>query len=163
MKAKHVFLLLISLVLMGATWTVMLRLTSLSRAASELQDASPVAGWEGLSQVSDAGAVRVRATPVGWEANVTTWDLVVSLDTHSVNLDYDLLEVTRLRCEQGTEFEPITWEGSPPGGHHREGTLRFAPLDHESQYLELVIRGVGQVPERSFRWEPIPAAAPRGS
>jgi hypothetical protein len=162
-RTRFIPLLLATVLLTAAGWVAMRRLPALAGETSELQGASPTAGWEGQSQVSDAGAVRVRATPVTLGDDATTWDLIVSLDTHSVDLGHDLLQVARLRCDQGIEFQPLAWEGSPAGGHHREGTLRFEPIDHESQYLELVIRDVGQVPERSFRWEPLPTMAPTGS
>ena len=73
----------------------------------------------------------------------------VTLDTHSIDLDgYDLAELASLRTDDG-ELQPERWN-APEGGHHRSGTLLFPPT--ESRALELVIRAVGDVPERTFRW-----------
>ena len=43
------------------------------------------------------------------------------------------------------------------GGHHREGTLTFSGDASRffagAQWIELVLTGVGDVPERTLRWE----------
>jgi hypothetical protein len=46
---------------------------------------------------------------------------------------------------------------APKGGHHREGRLTFdgdaAPFFADATWIELVINGVGGVPERVLRWD----------
>jgi hypothetical protein len=123
-------------------------------------DSTQVGEWNLSTQVNDAAAVRVEVRPLALGEDVISWDFTVALNTHSVTLDDDLLQAAVLRCDREEEHRPIAWDGSPPGGHHRQGVLRFTPLDHESQYLELVIQGVAQEPERSFRWEALPVTAP---
>ncbi len=66
-----------------------------------------------------------------------------------------------LRTSQGQEVRPIKWE-APKGGHHREGSLSFPVSGPDGQPLilagpdtrsfELVLQGVGGVPERVLTW-----------
>ena len=46
---------------------------------------------------------------------------------------------------------------APKGGHHREGALTFegaaAPFFAGAKWIELVLPGVGDLPERTLRWE----------
>ena len=108
------------------------------------------------TQTSDAGRVVIDVTPLTLSGKA--WDFEVALNTHSVNLDFDLTEVGVLRCDQGQEYTPIAWDGSGPGGHHRSGVLKFAALDHPTLFVEIAIRDVAQVPERVFRWN-VPGSA----
>jgi hypothetical protein len=84
------------------------------------------------------------------------------MDTHAVDLDgYDLGQLAVLRVDDGDAIQPSGWE-APKGGHHRKGTLTFPSatsdgrdvLGAETGTVELIIRDVAGVPERSFRWTP---------
>lgn len=76
----------------------------------------------------------------------------VVMDTHSVDLDnYDLKSLAVLRDDQGNEYRPVSWE-SAPGGHHRSGRLSF-PSQSQAQSVELIIRDVANVKQRTFRWQ----------
>lgn len=160
MNHRSLFVVLIvAVVLMGGVWALG-RKASLSTSIQNPADSAQADGWNLSTQVNDAAAVRVEVRPLTVGEDVASWDFTVALNTHSVALDDDLLQAAVLRCDREVEHRPIAWDGSPPGGHHRQGVLRFTPLDHESRYLELVIQGVAQVPERSFRWEALPVTAP---
>ena len=109
-----------------------------------------------VAQTSAGGEVTVKAT---WLANQATPTFAVVLDTHSVALDgYDLAKLATLRVD-GREVAPTSWQ-APAGGHHRSGTLVFpstaadgTPLiTVQTQAVDLVIRGVGGVPERTLTW-----------
>jgi hypothetical protein len=113
------------------------------------------------TQTSDAGNVVVDVTPISLGG--ARWDFKVSFNTHSVNLAFDPAQISLLRCDQGQEFQPVAWDGSGPGGHHRSGVLSFARPDHRVSSVELVMRGVAQVPERIFHWDVPVSAAPAGS
>ena len=77
----------------------------------------------------------------------------VVLDTHSVNLDsYRFEDIVRLRDGKGGEVAPVAVEGVKGSGHHREATVRFVWPDPKLNNLELVVRGVAGVSERTFRW-----------
>lgn len=76
----------------------------------------------------------------------------VSLNTHSVELGQDLAKVSTLTDDLGNKYAPSAWNGSPPGGHHRSGTLLFPALNPKAAKVTLVISGVGGV-NRSFSWK----------
>lgn len=67
------------------------------------------------------GEVDVTIQPLQLDARGATFH--VTLDTHAVELDADL---TRATLEVASTDWPIDgWSGDGPGGHHREGDLRF--------------------------------------
>jgi hypothetical protein len=77
----------------------------------------------------------------------------VVLDTHSVSLDgYRFEEIVRLKDGQGGEVVPAAVEGAKGSGHHREATVRFPWPDPKPNSLEVVVKGVADIPERVFRW-----------
>jgi hypothetical protein len=76
----------------------------------------------------------------------------VVLDTHSVNLDsYDLKTLSVLRDDAGKNYLPTGVENKG-SGHHREVTLIFPKVSPQAKRLEIVIKDVAGVKERTFRW-----------
>lgn len=101
--------------------------------------------------VSGAG-VAVKVTPVDPE---TSNDLrfQVIFDAHPVNLDgYDLKTITVLRDDTGKNYLPTEVENKG-GGHHREVTVIFPKIAREAKSFEVVIKDVGGMKERTFRWD----------
>jgi len=101
---------------------------------------------------SSAAGVTVKVTPKDVAPGSATWAFVVVLDTHSQDLSDDLVKTSVLLDAQGVRYAPLAWEGAPPGGHHREGVLRFKALTPAPQAIELQIRRPGESAPRSFRW-----------
>jgi hypothetical protein len=99
-------------------------------------------------------------TVEGSEAGVTftimsvdygdTLGFQMSIDTHQGALDFDLTEISTLEVG-GVVYEPLSWGGSSPGGHHRSGELIF-PKPNESGQYTLTIRDVHGVPQRIFNF-----------
>jgi hypothetical protein len=76
----------------------------------------------------------------------------VVLDTHSVALDsYDLKAISLLRDDTGKTYLPNAVENKG-SGHHREVILTFPKVSPEAKRLEIVIKDVAGVKERTFRW-----------
>ena len=75
------------------------------------------------------------------------------LDTHSTDLSDDLTKSAVLVDGSGKRYMPVTWDGAGPGGHHREGVLRFKPISPRPQSLELQIARNGETAPRAFRWQ----------
>ncbi|KKT95008.1 MAG: hypothetical protein UW97_C0030G0004 [Parcubacteria group bacterium GW2011_GWA2_45_15] len=103
------------------------------------------------SKVDDQASVTVTVTPIDILSGSKEWKFDVVMDTHSVELDQDLIKTTVLIDDQGKEYKPISWEG-PVGGHHREGVLTFSQIIPPPQSVELKISGIGDV-VRSFVWQ----------
>ena len=103
-------------------------------------------------QTNDESAVRLDVKPFALVAGKPAV-FEIRLNTHSVNLSYDMVEVCSLQDSEGRIYKAVEWKGSPLGGHHRRGTLEFPKLEGAPQSVKLVIRGVAGVPERSFEWK----------
>lgn len=110
------------------------------------------AGETGWTRTNSGGGVTVAATYLNpGEAKEIRFK--VALNTHSVDLDaYDLKALSLLRDETGKSYQPtrVEKEGS---GHHIQVTLVFPKPSPAPKRLELVIKGVAKVKERTFRWD----------
>jgi hypothetical protein len=96
--------------------------------------------------------VTVKVTPKDVAPDAAAWVFAVVLDTHSRDLSDDLVKNAVLLDARGARHAPIAWEGAPPGGHHREGVLRFKGLGPAPGAFELQIRRPGEGAARVFRW-----------
>ncbi|RZI42527.1 hypothetical protein EGT07_11005 [Herbaspirillum sp. HC18] len=99
---------------------------------------------------STQSAVTVKATPRSLQGDV--WDFDVVFDTHSQELKDDLIKSAVLVPTDGSNISPIEWKGDPPGGHHRQGVLRFNAIRPSPASLELRIERAGESKPRSFSW-----------
>lgn len=101
---------------------------------------------------SDAG-VTIKVTPKSIGALDNRWAFAVVLDTHSADLNDDLVRSATLATDEGRTFKPVSWEGAPPGGHHREGVLAFDVPAPRPGAVELRIARPGESAPRIFRWQ----------
>ncbi|MFQ5846887.1 MAG: hypothetical protein ACE5IQ_04340 [Candidatus Methylomirabilales bacterium] len=123
--------------------------TAMLLAASGLVDTGDAQSE--TEQSIQGGGVTVTAKLLKHPGDTLTF--LISLNTHSVNLDlYRFEEIVRLRDGQGGELAPTALEDVTGGGHHRRATLRFAWPQPRPKALEIVVKGVAGVPERVFRW-----------
>lgn len=99
---------------------------------------------------TDAG-VTVSVTPQ--ELGAGGWNFKVVLDTHSTDLSDDLVKSSLLVDSRGRKHEPFVWEGAPPGGHHREGVLRFKAVAPPPDWVELRISRSRESEPQAFRWD----------
>lgn len=101
-------------------------------------------------KIDDQNEVKVEVVPVslgtGSEVNFK-----VVLETHSVELDYDMRGISVLLDDQGIKYQPLSWSGGR-GGHHLSGNLIFPKISTGTKELELVMLGVSGV-DRKFKWE----------
>lgn len=86
-----------------------------------------------------AGEVEVTMTAQTLDSSGATFRL--ALDTHAGSLDLDVASATSLRINGNPAGTP-TWTGTEPGGHHREGTLRFTTPVPPGALVELRITGL---------------------
>jgi Spy/CpxP family protein refolding chaperone len=118
---------------------------------------------QNLIQEDTQGAVTVTVTLLTPDKPRTDGKVAVQvkLDTHAVALDqYQLENLAVLRDAQGREVQALALESPSGSGHHREGVLTFPGTDGsgtpllspEAKSLTLILRGIGGVGERVFRW-----------
>lgn len=116
--------------------------------------ASVPAAAAGLdTQKSTERRVTVAVTPQSLADGAASWDFKIVLDTHSADLSDDLVKSATLVDNSGNRHAPAAWEGAGPGGHHREGVLRFKPISPRPQSVELQITRSGEAAPRVFRWQ----------
>jgi hypothetical protein len=105
------------------------------------------------SQTDQVGGVTVKVTPRNLGRDSAVWEFAVVLDSHTQDLSQDIARSAVLIDPQGARHRPLGWDGAAPGGHHREGMLRFKPLAPEAQVVTLEISGIGGTSVRTFRWQ----------
>ncbi len=118
-----------------------------------VQSAAPVkrveVAWEPQSR--SAGEVMVEATPMDLVVGKAP-KFALAFDTHSGSLDFDVAKVAVLTDSQGNVSSQATWDGSPPGGHHRKGTLVFTSVLANGGKVTLVIKEVSAKEGVEFNW-----------
>lgn len=126
---------------LAVAWSIFAAAVALTASAAELE-----------SQKSTARSVTIVITPQNLSGEAASWDFKSVFDTHSGDLSDDLMKSAALIDSGGRRYAPVAWDGAPPGGHHREGVLRFKPVSPRPQSIELQITRSGEDAPRSFRW-----------
>jgi len=104
----------------------------------------------GSTQTVSGGGVTVKVTYLEQTEHESRFS--AALDTHSVNLDgYDFKTISVLRDDTGMSMQPTGVENKG-SGHHREIILTFPRPSLDRKWLELVIKDIAGVKERTFRW-----------
>lgn len=100
------------------------------------------------TKTDDSGQVFVDVKPL--KTGKEDWQFEITITTHSGDLSEDLAEVSKIIVD-GVEQAPIKWEGSPPEGHHREGTLSFDGNFVNPKSIKLIIESIGGE-KKEFEW-----------
>jgi Spy/CpxP family protein refolding chaperone len=131
---------------------------AMGQQAAAGTSASP--GGEAAWKRTDAtGPVTVEATLLDPGKAGDRIRVEIVLDTHSADLDgYRLESLAALRTDTGKTLQPLGVESPSGSGHHRKGILVFPARDTNgpvlagAKALDLVVRDVGGVKERTLRW-----------
>lgn len=104
-----------------------------------------------MPQTSEQQGIKVTVAPQAVSGELKIWIVEVTMETHTRSLGDDMSKVTVLIVD-GKTHAPLGWEGSPPGGHHRKGQLRFRAIEPQPSQIEIQIRMSVDPAPRSFRW-----------
>ncbi len=119
---------------------------------AKINGAGITAGVSELPEKTNSeNAATITAKPVDFGFG-TPVKFYITLTAHQGSLDYDMAKVSVLLDAEGNSYQPVSWDGSPPGGHHRSGTLTFPALRGKTGNMKLIIKGIYNVPERLFEW-----------
>ena len=110
-------------------------------------DDPPVAAAGLDARTVTAGEVEVTVTPTRIDDTGATF--AVAFDTHSIELDLDVTHTVTLTVD-GQAWTDPAWDGTGPGGHHREGTLTFSAAGRASGDAVLTIEGLDE--PATARW-----------
>jgi hypothetical protein len=109
------------------------------------------AATSNLTQNAAGGGVTTKVTFLNPQS-VDEPRFQIVLDTHSVNLDgYEVKTIVVLRDDIGKNYGPTAVENKG-GGHHRETFVSFPKLSPGTKRMELVIKDIAGVKERTFVW-----------
>lgn len=151
MKNPKIIIISLAIIIIGAAfYCVVSNRTSppsTQRVGSEQSEQSSLS-----TQTLTDGAVTYEVTPKNIAPAAATWDFDISLDTHTGNLDQDLVSIVRLVDDKDNEYKALEWEGDPPGGHHREGIVKFSPITPLPTSVELKIQTTTNSENSSLRW-----------
>jgi hypothetical protein len=102
------------------------------------------------TRISQEAGVTIKVTPVATLPG--EWLFAIVLDAQSGALD-DNLQAQAVLVSDSEQLKPIQWDGSKPGGQHRDGILSFPLPKSEAAAIELRIKRNGEAAARVFRWE----------
>ncbi len=74
----------------------------------------------------------------------------VSLNTHTVDLDFNFVKIMILSDDLGTVYSAREWTGGR-GGHHLNGYIIFPKINPKAKQVKLQINDIGGV-NRNFEW-----------
>jgi len=136
----------------SVTWLIILGVVGASIVGGGIGEAIAANATQAkLSQQVEGGGVTVTATLVNDQAETTA--IKLALNTHSVDLNgYQFEKMATLHDDGGKTYPLQAVESASGGGHHREAVLRFGKLSQGAKTVELVVKDLAGVPERTFRW-----------
>lgn len=151
MKPTTKIIISIIILTTGIVLGLMLRTRSSESSLQPPITNSPPVQTSYETKENEGGNVTVSVTPLSLKPGLPA-SFAMAFETHSVDLTFDVTKVTTLTDSMGTTYTPL-WEGSPPGGHHRSGTLRFTPDLTKPTTVILTVINVAGIPKRTFSWE----------
>ena len=91
--------------------------------------------------------------PLNLGSGASTLDFDVTMNKHSVELNFDLKQLAVLKTDTGAEIKPSARFAQVGSGHHVESKLSF-PADKiaGARMLTLILKNVSGVAERTFTW-----------
>jgi hypothetical protein len=99
------------------------------------------------TRTTEVDSVKVSVAPRQVSTRAAVF--AITLDTHSGDLGVDLRKAATLTVG-GNDWPIATFDGDGPGGHHREGALRFRASGPPTGEMRLTIGGIGEPAE--FSW-----------
>lgn len=118
---------------------------------------APSDAEQSLARFDSQGSVEFAVMPLNLTRPGETLDFDISLNTHSVDLSWDLAAQSVLTTDAGLEVKGLNWPVG--GGHHYQGTLTFPTKTADGKFLldgakklTLTVQDAG-VASRMFEWE----------
>ena len=152
MKKSNLIITILVIVAAGFFLWALLSSKSGPAPANNTQLQNPTVPAHAYEAKSDSeGGVEVAVQPLDLASS--EWSFSVGFNTHAGSLDMDLLKIVSLTDDRGDTFTPVQWNGPPPGGHHRNGTLVFPAPSSTPKSITVSIMGIGGIPQRTFSWD----------
>ena len=149
---KTNIIILILFVITISTTSIFLTKTYKSSQANTSSTNKVLSASKTETKLQTMGAVDIEIIPISLAAN-SQMIFSISLNTHSVELDYDYLEIIKIRDNLENIYKPIEWTGEN-SGHHLKGDLLFGELSTDATQIQLIINGIDNE-NATFSWEVI--------
>lgn len=151
MKPKQLIFPIIIIVL--ALWIVSNKPTDSQVKSAETQPAVPLASQKSETNLSTQtktfGVVEVEVAPEQMSAG-SPIIFKLALNNHSIDLDFDLTQISELKDDRGNGYLAQKWTGNT-GSHHLQGDLIFDTLKPGTQNITLIIKDIDQT-TNTFTW-----------
>ncbi len=113
--------------------------------------------WNQTVLVDEQGAVVVEVTPLNLNTPDDTLEFEIALNTHSVDLSMDLVQLVTLTTNVGIVVQAASWD-APRGGHHVSGKLIFPSTSDGNSFLDEATKIILQIRDvdaamREFEWQ----------
>lgn|SRR3989344_5841516 len=133
----------LTLIILAGVWVWNNRVESNQVPRSQIQQK------QFTKQSDDQGEIIVGVMPVSLESGKEV-KFEVIIDTHSKELDFDLLKLAVLNDGEGNSLKPLSWNGGS-GGHHLKGELIFPKISGGTKAVKLTIAAIEGI-DRKFKW-----------
>jgi len=110
-----------------------------------------------LTRTDQQGMVVVEVTPLNLGTPADTLIFEVAMNTHSVDLSMDLVQLSTLTTNTGMVIQALSWD-APLGGHHVSGKLTFPAMKDGVSIMDGVTNITLQIRNmeadlRTFEWQ----------
>lgn len=129
------------------TTNLMFALLVVVAAACTTETQNESTGSSFPERTATAGGIDVKVRPIAIDSNGA--QVQVTFDSHASSFDADPVQVINLDVDD-SRWPATTWEGDPPAGHHRTGTIGFAAGGPATGTATLTIDGLSQPVQ--FTW-----------
>lgn len=122
-----------------------------SETAAGLNSQISISNDQYQSRTDDRAEVTVEVTPKQLGTSQKNNIFSVSLNTHSVDLNFDFTRIIILKDDLDNVYQALGWSGGRDG-HHLSGDIIFPALKPEAVAVELVINNINGI-ARTFAWD----------
>lgn len=146
---KKLIVLLGVVLLIVTYWRITAKKTEMVEMVSSTETTETKTEVEYSTLTKEFGSIDITIEPdVLLDGNEMVF--FMSINTHSGDLDYDWMSLSKLEDDLGNIYKVTNWKGGS-GGHHLRGELVFEPLDGQAKEVTLTMMNIDGVTE-SFSW-----------
>lgn len=150
-KLNKLLVIIFALILIFILWQLLKNKNQIKQTAIEIKPSRTTTDkFQTLE--NEGGNVTVTVKPEILEIGKNP-SFNIEFNTHSVELNFDVVKQAYLLDEKGYRITDAGWKGSSPKGHHRNGTLVFSQPLINTKFVELILTDIAEIPERKFRWK----------
>ena len=150
-RLNKLLVIIFAFILIFILWQLLKNKNQTGQTAIEIKPSQTTAD-KFQTQENEGGNVTVTVKPEILEIGKDP-SFYIEFNTHSVELNFDVVKQANLLDEKGYRITDAEWKGSPPEGHHRNGILVFNQPLINTKFVELILTDIAEIPERKFRWE----------